>query len=245
MVDYFTSHDLDVILDAHSPEAGSTRPAAAIATARDLFAAARRCVPAYAELAKEEDAKEQDAHGGDELTGVPYTTKARDPRGVGADTSRTLTLATRSCKPRRLPAPRLYATATAAPPQGNYFNAHPLASRCWGGSLAGADFVHFSSGSTGRPTPWARCADDEAEVAARFEQARRGAERLSPHRRGGPWAMAGTSGDPALPVGRRSPGRGGQSGNSSNRRGSPPARDFEPTPRPAPGAAGLILLRRA
>lgn len=54
--------------------------------------------------------------------------------------------------------------------KANYFHAYPLAQRCFGGQLAGADFVHFSSGSSGKPTPWARCADDEAEVAARFEQ---------------------------------------------------------------------------
>lgn len=54
--------------------------------------------------------------------------------------------------------------------KANYFRAYPLARRCWGGALSGADFVHFSSGSSGQPTPWARCADDEAEVAARFEQ---------------------------------------------------------------------------
>jgi phenylacetate-CoA ligase len=61
--------------------------------------------------------------------------------------------------------------------QVNFFHAYPLARRCWGGTLASADFVHFSSGSSGQPTPWARCADDENEVSDRFEQvtARRGA----------------------------------------------------------------------
>ncbi|GBF88388.1 hypothetical protein Rsub_01100 [Raphidocelis subcapitata] len=48
--------------------------------------------------------------------------------------------------------------------KANYFHAYPLSQRCWGGRLAAADFVHFSSGSSGAPTSWARSADDEAEV---------------------------------------------------------------------------------
>ncbi|KAI8472674.1 MAG: hypothetical protein J3K34DRAFT_519546 [Monoraphidium minutum] len=134
----FLSRNLEDILMSDAPDAGSTCPASALGTLRQLFAAARQHVPAYAEHAA--SAKEAEAHqgagasaaagpsGGDPLHGIPYTTKE------------------------------------------SYYGRHPLAARCWGGSLAGADFVHFSSGSSGRPTPWARCADDEGEVAARFEQ---------------------------------------------------------------------------
>jgi hypothetical protein len=86
---------------------------------------------------------------------------------------------------RALPLPRGHDEAHLPgipPTQGNYFHRFPLARRCWGGALSGADFVHFSSGSSGQPTPWARSADDEAEVAARFEQAGRGRVHAFPLR---------------------------------------------------------------
>jgi phenylacetate-CoA ligase len=54
----------------------------------------------------------------------------------------------------------------------NYFNKHPLESRCYGGSLSSADFVHQSSGSSGKPTYWLRSLADEVAVTARFEQVR-------------------------------------------------------------------------
>jgi len=55
----------------------------------------------------------------------------------------------------------------------NYFSesAYPLDQRCQGGTLASADFIHQSSGSTsGCPTLWPRSTHDELSVAARFEQ---------------------------------------------------------------------------
>jgi len=52
----------------------------------------------------------------------------------------------------------------------DYMRAYPLAQRCFGGSLAGADRVAVSSGSTGQPTFWPRSAADEWDVALRFEQ---------------------------------------------------------------------------
>ncbi|OHX34483.1 phenylacetate--CoA ligase [Methylomonas sp. LWB] len=52
----------------------------------------------------------------------------------------------------------------------DYMRAYPLAQRCFGGSLAGADRVAVSSGSTGQPTFWPRSAADELDVALRFEQ---------------------------------------------------------------------------
>eukprot|EP00877_Chromochloris_zofingiensis_P002529 jgi/Chrzof1/12277/Cz06g28120.t1 len=44
------------------------------------------------------------------------------------------------------------------------------ADRCYHGSLSSSDFIHLSSGSSGKPTYWARSAEDECDVAVRFEQ---------------------------------------------------------------------------
>lgn len=52
----------------------------------------------------------------------------------------------------------------------SYYHRYPLQERCLKGCLSAADFVHCSSGSSGRPTYWARNAFDELEVCARFEQ---------------------------------------------------------------------------
>lgn len=52
----------------------------------------------------------------------------------------------------------------------NYMQAYPLPQRCFDGSLAGADRVAVSSGSTGQPTFWPRSAAYELDVALRFEQ---------------------------------------------------------------------------
>jgi len=54
--------------------------------------------------------------------------------------------------------------------KANYMQAYPLPERCLGGSLAGADRVAVSSGSTGQPTFWPRSAIYELDVAQRFEQ---------------------------------------------------------------------------
>lgn len=54
--------------------------------------------------------------------------------------------------------------------KADYMQHYPLPQRCWGGSLAGADRVAVSSGSTGKPTFWPRSANYELEVAVRFEQ---------------------------------------------------------------------------
>jgi phenylacetate-CoA ligase len=54
--------------------------------------------------------------------------------------------------------------------KANYVQAYPLAERCFGGSLAGADRVAVSSGSTGQPSFWPRSTRDEQDVAMRFEQ---------------------------------------------------------------------------
>lgn len=55
-------------------------------------------------------------------------------------------------------------------PKADYMQHYTLAERCFGGSLHGADRVAVSSGSTGKPTFWPRSADDELDVAVRFEQ---------------------------------------------------------------------------
>ncbi len=54
--------------------------------------------------------------------------------------------------------------------KSNYMQTYSLAERCWGGSLAGADRVAVSSGSTGQATFWPRSAAYELDVALRFEQ---------------------------------------------------------------------------
>ncbi|MGR9046626.1 MAG: phenylacetate--CoA ligase family protein [Gammaproteobacteria bacterium] len=54
--------------------------------------------------------------------------------------------------------------------KSDYMQAYPLPDRCLGGTLAGADRVAVSSGSTGKPTFWPRSAAYELEVALRFEQ---------------------------------------------------------------------------
>lgn len=54
--------------------------------------------------------------------------------------------------------------------KADYMQAYSLPERCFGGSLAGADRVAVSSGSTGRPTFWPRSAAYELDVALRFEQ---------------------------------------------------------------------------
>jgi len=54
--------------------------------------------------------------------------------------------------------------------KADYMQTYPLAERCFGGSLKGADRVAVSSGSTGQPTFWPRSAAYELDVAVRFEQ---------------------------------------------------------------------------
>ncbi|PKM38535.1 MAG: phenylacetate--CoA ligase [Gammaproteobacteria bacterium HGW-Gammaproteobacteria-10] len=54
--------------------------------------------------------------------------------------------------------------------KSDYMQSYPLPDRCLGGTLAGADRVAVSSGSTGRPTFWPRSAAYELDVALRFEQ---------------------------------------------------------------------------
>lgn len=54
--------------------------------------------------------------------------------------------------------------------KADYMQSYPLAERCFGGSLNGADRVAVSSGSTGKPTFWPRSAEYELDVAVRFEQ---------------------------------------------------------------------------
>jgi phenylacetate-CoA ligase len=54
--------------------------------------------------------------------------------------------------------------------KNNYLRVYPLPQRCFGGSLAGADRVAVSSGSTGVATFWPRSAAYELDVAVRFEQ---------------------------------------------------------------------------
>ncbi|MBS3964199.1 MAG: phenylacetate--CoA ligase family protein [Methylomonas sp.] len=65
--------------------------------------------------------------------------------------------------------------------KANYMQAFALAERCFGGSLAGADRIAVSSGSTGVPTFWPRSAHHEADVAIRFEQVFR--DSFSSHQR--------------------------------------------------------------
>ncbi len=52
----------------------------------------------------------------------------------------------------------------------NYINKYPIDETCRAGDLANMDFVSVSSGSTGKPTFWMRDAEDEINIAARFEQ---------------------------------------------------------------------------
>ena len=52
----------------------------------------------------------------------------------------------------------------------DYMQAYPLPLRCLGGSLADADRVALSSGSTGTPTFWPRSMVYELDVARYFEQ---------------------------------------------------------------------------
>ncbi|MFO7580846.1 MAG: hypothetical protein R6W74_11675 [Nitrosomonas halophila] len=54
--------------------------------------------------------------------------------------------------------------------KAEYMQAYPLPERCLGGSLAGADRIAVSSGSTGQPTFWPRSAAYELDIAVRFEQ---------------------------------------------------------------------------
>jgi phenylacetate-CoA ligase len=65
-----------------------------------------------------------------------------------------------------------YASFKTVPLMGkaDYMQTYPLAARCFGGSLTGADRVAVSSGSTGQPTFWPRSAVYELDVAVRFEQ---------------------------------------------------------------------------
>lgn len=51
-----------------------------------------------------------------------------------------------------------------------YLRAHPLPDLCWDGSLAGAETIAVSSGSTGVPFYFPRGVRHELEVAWRFEQ---------------------------------------------------------------------------
>src|SRR5690606_29258497 len=52
----------------------------------------------------------------------------------------------------------------------HYLRSRPLPELCWGGTLAGAETIAFSSGSTGTPFYFPRSARHELEVAWRFEQ---------------------------------------------------------------------------
>ncbi|MGZ4960119.1 MAG: phenylacetate--CoA ligase family protein [Methylomonas sp.] len=65
--------------------------------------------------------------------------------------------------------------------KADYMQAYPLPQRCFGGSLAGADRVAVSSGSTGQPTFWPRSAVYELDVAVRFEQVFRDSFRAHEH----------------------------------------------------------------
>eukprot|EP01103_Thecamoeba_quadrilineata_P005842 TRINITY_DN15593_c0_g1_i1.p1 TRINITY_DN15593_c0_g1~~TRINITY_DN15593_c0_g1_i1.p1 ORF type:complete len:502 (-),score=71.47 TRINITY_DN15593_c0_g1_i1:8-1513(-) len=53
----------------------------------------------------------------------------------------------------------------------NYINKYSLADRCINGDLTlAADVIHLSSGSSGKPTFWARSLTDELKISALFEQ---------------------------------------------------------------------------
>lgn len=54
--------------------------------------------------------------------------------------------------------------------KANYLQTYPLASLCRDGKLESCDFVAASSGSTGKPSYWARFLTDEFPVTTRFEQ---------------------------------------------------------------------------
>lgn len=51
----------------------------------------------------------------------------------------------------------------------NYFRKYTIPHRCWDGDLSSIDFVHCSSGSSGRPQLWSRNAGDEITVTGTFE----------------------------------------------------------------------------
>lgn len=52
----------------------------------------------------------------------------------------------------------------------NYIHKYPIGETCKGGEISNLDFVSVSSGSTGVPTFWMRDAQDEINIAERFEQ---------------------------------------------------------------------------
>ncbi|MBE9192436.1 phenylacetate--CoA ligase family protein [Gloeocapsopsis crepidinum LEGE 06123] len=52
----------------------------------------------------------------------------------------------------------------------NYLRQHSLADLCRNGQLETCDMIAVSSGSTGKPTFWARFMADELQIATRFEQ---------------------------------------------------------------------------
>jgi phenylacetate-CoA ligase len=52
----------------------------------------------------------------------------------------------------------------------NYLQRYSLAQLCRQGKLEGCDMIAVSSGSTGKPTFWARFFTDELQIATRFEQ---------------------------------------------------------------------------
>jgi hypothetical protein len=87
-MEHFISTGIDDLLQLESPNAGSTRPAAALSAAAALYAAARAHVPAYAELVAESQQQQQQqqhqqqqpcavSKGSDDdlFSKVPYTTK--------------------------------------------------------------------------------------------------------------------------------------------------------------------------
>jgi hypothetical protein len=147
-MEHMLATPLEELLQQHAPDAGDAHPPGARAGVAALAAAARAHVPAYPQVAAPAAAPPPPK----EPAAAPPPPKEPAAGGDGADPLAGVPFLDKA----------------------NYFRAFPLAARCWGGTLAGADFVHFSSGSSGEPTPWARCADDEAEVAARFEQVAEG-----------------------------------------------------------------------
>ncbi|GIF77723.1 phenylacetate--CoA ligase family protein [Asanoa siamensis] len=64
----------------------------------------------------------------------------------------------------------------------NYVHRHELAQRCRSGRLDDVETVAVSSGSSSRPTVWARSAVDELAVTARFEHALVGVFDADRHR---------------------------------------------------------------
>jgi phenylacetate-CoA ligase len=67
---------------------------------------------------------------------------------------------------------KTYADFTRLPllTKQNYINAYPLPARCRGGTLATAEIIAMSSGSTGSAIAWPRSLAHELDVATRFEQ---------------------------------------------------------------------------